>query len=283
MTYIEDGPEIYPLNIDDFSIDDEDNSFVLQATLTIENSDALDSDFRDSLSATGNSDFSVNGSGTTQLFIETTGFRRLITTHEDFARFLRGVSFTTTDQAPHVVRNLSVLVEEFPVGESARVPVYIPITVQPVNDQPVLESSRVDIAPLLDYLPQETANLGFNASFLLSLEDVDDVDRRSPVAPDFVGFAVIREEVSADLGVWQYRESGNESWIDFSMDESPCDPIFFTPSRRIRFSPAPSFAKSDVTVMFEYQAWDGTSVPGSECPNPLDTGMQDYYRLLTDY
>ena len=126
MEFVENGAPIFPLDSDQFTITDEDNIFVLQCTLSIENTPA---NVTDQLSATPNENFNVTGSGTPNLLIEAIGPNRLITTHDMMVTFLRTVSFSTNDQAPNVVRNLSVLVEEFPLGDAEPAVTFVPIRV----------------------------------------------------------------------------------------------------------------------------------------------------------
>ena len=135
MEFVENGAPIFPLDSDQFTITDEDNIFVLQCTLSIENTPA---NVTDQLSATPNENFNVTGSGTPNLLIEAIGPNRLITTHDMMVTFLRTVSFSTNDQAPNVVRNLSVLVEEFPLGDAEPAVTFVPIRVLGVNDPPVV-------------------------------------------------------------------------------------------------------------------------------------------------
>lgn len=279
MEYIEDGPVVFPLNTTEFSITDDDNSFVLRATLDIENSNSLRPGVQDQLNATATEAFSISGSGTTHLIVEAIGPRRLITTHEDFANFLRGVSFSTNDQAPDVVRNFSILVEEFPIGEAPRSPSFIPITVLPVNDQPILipSSNRTSAAVLDDYLPQDIQNLGYNSSFLLSPADVVDIDRESRISQDFIGLAIVSIDVPLDLGMWQYRPRNNSDWIDFPEDLSQCNPFRVDPSTKVRFFPTPSALKSDGMTTIEIHAWDGSSGVDSLCSIPQDGGTVSMY------
>lgn len=271
MVFVEDGPAIFPLDIDQFNISDEDNSFILRATFKIENSN---SNVRDELGVAGTSNerFRVMSNDNTTLVIEAVGSRRLITTHREMEDFLKTVFFSTDDQAPDIVRNLSVVVEEFPIGDAPLSPAYIPIYVRPVNDQPVLNSSRITEAPLTDYLPQESGNSGFNASFLLSLDDVQDIDRLSQESLDFVGVAIIAQEVPQGLGVWQYRTSDDGDWVDLPANLSLCNPFRANPSTRVRFSPSPSTEKQDGVTTIMFQAWDGSSEEDSLCNTTSDGG-----------
>ena len=273
-SFNEDGSEIRPLDTDQFFITDEDNSFLLQATLNIENADLLPPGVQDQLSISSTAIFNVSGSGTTSLFIEAIGPNRLITTHPQFVNFLRGVTFRTNDQASNLVRNLSVVVEEFPVGEAVRVPAYIPIRVLPINDQPILLSSQITQDLLVNYLPQETQNLGFNASFLLSPNDVMDVDRLSESARDFLGLAVVDVGVvPPSLGVWQYRANEDSPWRDLPANLSRCSPLLADPATRIRFSPSPSVEGESGMTSLTFHSWDGSSVD-SLCLTPTAGGKQ---------
>lgn len=252
-TFIEDGNPINPLDVSGFSIDDDDNIFLIQAIVTLENSNLLYSDVSDQLFAMSNDRFNVTGNGTTQLMIDAIGGRRLITTRPEFVDFLKTVQFTTDDQAPDVVRNLSLVVQEFPLGEAPSSPAYVPIMVKPVNDRPVLQSSQVLETTLDDYL---SANPGFTPSFLLSSDDVIDIDRHSSISNDFIGFAIVSTSQPDSLGVWEYW---NKRWIEFPVYLSDCNPLFISPTERVRFVPLPNSAKEDGVATLEYRAWDGSS------------------------
>ena len=255
MEFLEDGDPIFPLNIPELDIDDPDNFALQRATLTIVNV-GVDPSVSDQLSYTGSPadrfDFAVREGGTV-LVITAIGPLQFVTTHDEFEDVLRLVSFTTNDQASDTVRNLTLVVEEHPLGESPSNPAVIPIVVIPVNDRPELVSSLVTIATLDDYLPN---NPGFNASFLLSEESVRDVDRTSSLSNDIIGLAIISTD-NGEIGSWQYRR-GDGVWIDFPA-VSDCEPLLVRPEVRVHFFPAPSVDKLDGTASFQYRAWDGTS------------------------
>ena len=260
MLYTEDSSEpVYPLNTTAFNITDDDNVFLLIATVEIENSqDIVNAGITDRLSVPQHlsftySEFTVEGNGTTRIEITASGPRRLFTFRSDFVEYLRQVNFESDDQYPYVVRNLTVTVQE--IHEIISKPTTFYIQVIPVNDRPVLLNSTTSEASLDSYLPQETNNLGFNASFLLSETDVDDVDRNSPIAKDFIGLAIIAEE-NGGLGVWEYWLNG--SWV-YLPAVNECSPSFLRPDQRVRFLPAASYSKMDGSVSFTYRAWDGTS------------------------
>lgn len=274
VEYVEDGPQIFPLDTDEFFISDDDNVFVIQATLDIVNSESLPSGVTDQLRASSTREFNVSGSGSTKLVAEAVGPTRYITTHQMMADFLRTVSFLTNDQAPNIVRNLSVLVEEFPIGDSPSIPSFVPIRVRPVNDQPVLMSSQRTEESLDNYLIQ---NLGFNVSFLLSPNDIFDSDQ------DLIGLAIINQTVPMDLGVWQYRAAGDNDWTNFPDDISLCEPLFVDPSTRIRFSPSPNPLKEDGETAITYQAWDTSSNINSLCSTAQDGGTYLYTSALCSY
>lgn len=206
--------------------------------------------------ATPTSSFNVTGNGGTLLIIEAIGPRRLLTTHDDFEDFLQTVRFTTDDQAPHVVRNLSLVVEEHPLGEAPSRPAVVPIFILPVNDRPILNSTQRPMATLDDYLP---INPGFYPSFLLADTDVIDIDRSSPNSQDFIGLAIISAQPASGTGIWQYW---NGTWSDFPA-VSDCSPLLVAPEERVRFVPLPSYTETPGSVYesaaLQYRAWDGSS------------------------
>jgi hypothetical protein len=254
--FTEDGDIINPFNVSDFSVTDDDNIFLIQAIVTLENNDLLPVDVRDQLFAISNDRFNVTGNGTSQLVIDAVGGRRLITIQPEFVDFLKTVQFITNDQAPDIVRNLSLVVQEFPLGEAPSSPAYVPIQVIPVNDRPVLQSSQVSGIPLDDYL---STNPGFAPSFLLSDSDVFDIDRRSSISSDFIGLAIVSTSQPESLGVWQYWSDKEMQWMEFPVDLSNCFPLFVRPNERVRFVPQPNPAKEDGVATFDYRAWDGSS------------------------
>ena len=262
VNFTEDGEPIYPLDVEDFRVEDDDNSFLLRATLTLENNNIPG--VVDQLFASSNDRFNVSQNGTTQLVVDAVGPRRLITRQEEFVNFLRTVQFTTDDQAPDVVRNLSLVVEEFPIGEAPSRPFNISITIIPVNDRPILNSGRV-VEPVIidDYL---SSNQGFAPSFLLSDVDVFDIDSRSSSSLDFIGLAVVSASYSDSLGVWQTWSDDESTWVDFPADLSDCYPVLVSPEMRIRFLPAPNEDKEDGVATIEYRVWDGSS-DSSDCLN----------------
>lgn len=195
--------------------------------------------------------FTITGNGTTGINIITSGPLQFFTTQDNFEVLLRTVSFVSDDQAPFVARSVTLVVEEIDIAGN---PAVIPLTVAPVNDRPILSSSQVTQAVLDDYLPQNTSNPGFNASFLLTEDDVFDIDRNSDTAPDFIGLAITSADAGG-IGEWQYWYSG--VWVDFP-EVSNCSLLLVPPYTRIRFWPTPSPSKMNGTASIEYRAWDGT-------------------------
>lgn len=257
LTYIEDSPEpLFPLNISTFDITDEDNMFMMQATVAIENSQAIsDSGATDRLTVPDSTvdNFVVDGNGNSRVKIIAPGSLGLSTLRSDFIEYLRQLTFETDDQSPYIIRNLTVTVQEFPNIISEPTSFFIEVT--PVNDRPVLLQTRTSGSTLDDYLPQETNNPGFNSSFLLLEADVDDIDRNSPIAQDFIGLAIVSMENNG-LGVWEYW--AGDQWM-VSPAVNDCSPLFVTPYQRIRLLPAPSQDKIDGNAWFTYRVWDGSS------------------------
>lgn len=213
-----------------------------------------------------NDKFDVTQNSLTELVVEAIGPRRLITFQTEFVDFLTTIGFLTDDQAPFVTRNLSLIVEEFPLGEVPSLSFFLPIEVVPVNDRPIFNSRNEDILgeamiaqSLQDYLPQSTNNPGFNASFVVSESDVTDVDRQSPEAADFIGLAVTSTSALESLGVWQYRNTADTEWIEVPDNISSCTPLLLNPNQNIRFSPSPNRDKLDGVSSVVFRVWDGSS------------------------
>lgn len=262
--FVEDGPPVFPLDTPSFEITDDDNLFIFRATLTLVNKQP--SGVTDQLLGTSNADFTVNGNGSRQLIIDAVS--RFTTRHTELIAFLGTVAFTTDDQAPYVTRNLSIVVEELPVGEAPSAPFYLPIAVTPVNDRPVYSrsDSAVSMAVLDDYLPQDTNNRGFNASFLISYSEVVDIDRVSPVSNDFIGLALTLATAPVYLGAWQYWMEG--AWLPVPDNITSCSPLLLQSDQRLRFSPVPNLGKMDGQAYIAFRVWDGSSDNvGGACVN----------------
>ena len=218
----------------------------------------------DSLFAERSDTFDVTGNGTTELVINPSPGREFLTTQDQYEEYLRTVTFTTDDQAPFVVRNLTLVVGKLPNAMVTSSPAIVPITVVAINDQPVLLSSRMLELTLDDYLPPEENNRGFLPSYLLSEMDVVDVDRNSPISNDIIGLA-ITEAVNDGVGAWQYWYNG--SWVSFP-NTSDCSPLLVKETTRVRFWPSPSPSKEDGNASITYRAWDGTDcTDGISCDN----------------
>ncbi len=265
VVFVEDGSPVYPLDTPLFKISDDDNIFLLEATLTLINEQP--SDVTDQLFANSTDRFEVMGNGTRQLLIRAIGPSRFTTRQSQLIEFLRTVGYTSDDQAPYVSRNLSIVVAEFPVDEAPSAPFYLPITITPVNDRPVYTQSSSAITMVtLDYLPQETNIPGQNASFLISDNEVVDIDRVSPISDDFIGLALTMKMAPAYLGTGQYWIDGE--WRTIPSDLTSCNPLLLRPDQRLRFSPAPNVEKRNGEVYIEYRVWDGSSdVVGGVCAN----------------
>ena len=154
------------------------------------------------------------------------------------------------------MRNLSLVVEEHPLGEAPSRPAVVPIVIVPVNDRPILNSTQRSMASLDDYLP---VNPGFYPSFLLVDTDVIDIDRSSPNSQDFIGLAITSAQPTSGTGIWQYW---NGTWNDFPA-VSDCSPLLVTPEERVRFVPLPSYTEMPGSLygsaVLGYRAWDGSS------------------------
>lgn len=262
--FVEDGPSVFPLDTPSFEISDDDNVFIFRATLTLVSEEP--SNVIDQLLASSNQDFVVTGNGTKQLMIDATS--RFTTEQSQLIAFLRTVAYTSNDQAPYVVRNLSIVVAEFPVEEAPSAPFYLPITIKPVNDKPIYKqsSSALTMTVLDDYLPQEANNRGFNASFLVSDSEVVDIDRVSPLSSDFIGLALTMATAPMYLGAWQYWMEG--AWFLVPDNITSCSPLLLGPDQRLRFSPAPHPGKMDGQANIEFRVWDGSSENvGGACVN----------------
>jgi len=246
----------------DFIISNGENVLVVRATINITYSNTtLPAEVQDTLSLSQSSDrFNATyNPSTSVLIVEAVKPFRFLTTQEQLRDYLMYVTFSTNDQASDVKRTINIVVEEFPLGRGPLVPTSIPVSIETVNDQPIISPTSnvrtMDI--LMEYLPQETMNLGFNVSFLLHEDDVIDLDRRSRVTEVMIGLAVIETQTSqSSLGEWQYYSSSG--WRLFPA-VSFCAPMFMSPSDRIRFSSFPNLDKDDGSAVINYLVWDGSS------------------------
>jgi len=271
---------IRPLDSPLFQITDDDNQFLFRASLDLVNQQPPN--VIDQLLATSTDRFDVTGNGSRVLTIQAIGPFATITSQDEFVSMLRTVSFTTDDQAMFITRNLSLVVEEFPLGEAPSNPFFIPINIIGVNDRPVYNRSSSAVSSVLldDYIPQDTNNAGFNASYLVSDSEVVDVDRRSPESTDFTGLAIVYTLAPDYLGSWQYYSDG--MWQIIPAHLSDCSPLLLDPSQRIRFSPLANFDKLDGNASLSFRVWDGSS-EAIYCDNNtfvILSGML-YYRIYS--
>ena len=215
----------------------------------------------DRLWVSNSSIFTVEGSGNTTITITATGPRNLIIESDNFVDILKTVSFESDDQAPYKERNITLVVQEFPLETSPpSEPAVIPVNFIPINDRPVIRSVQRSDDVLDNYIP-ESLNVGFYPSFLLNDTDVDDVDRTSSTSSDFVGLAILAT-TGTSLGEWMYWNSS--IWIRI-VNISDCNPWLVSPENRVRFFPTPNANKNSGQASFIYRAWDGNSV--DECIN----------------
>ena len=109
LTFTEDGSAV-SVFADNFQITSEENSLVARATITVTYSRDLLPGVQDVLSSTTfldrfNATFDAS---VPSLVIDAVGPFRLLTTQDQMRDFLKGVTFSTNDQAPDVSRNLTV-------------------------------------------------------------------------------------------------------------------------------------------------------------------------------
>ena len=253
IDYTEDEGAI-PVTNTTFQITDEDNNYLYKAKIYIANT-PTQYGVNDFLYILPHPDFVIVGNGTNSI---TATSESLITTHSVFQELLKNVSFETDDQSTDITRNLTITVEEFPLGETGpSAPVIIPIIINQLNDRPVFKVPLRTNVTLDNYLPLISNNPGFYPSFLANSSVVSDPDSNYPPNPDFIGLIIYNISIDSSLvGNWQYWSNG--TWINISTVDI-CDPVFITPAQRIRFLPGPNFYQLSGKASFKYHIWDGTS------------------------
>ena len=248
-TSISDSADIY--------IVDEDSVFLYQARIEILNTPSEYGTVIDmiSLPVTLVDKFTIDGNGTSSIIA--TG-KSLNLRHDDFIQLIKGIQFQTDDQATNITRQISVVVEEFPLNEPGpSIPILIPVNMLQLNDRPIFITALVHEEILDNFIPPETANPGFFPSYLVNESVVNDPDSLFPFNPDIIGLYIFYVN-NAEIGNWQYFSNG-EKWINLS-NVSDCEPLLLKNNERIRFLPSNDIiSQSGATPFFNYSVWDGTS------------------------
>jgi hypothetical protein len=249
-SYTEDqGP--VPVTNTSITITDEDNYLLYEAKIYIANT-PVEYGANDFLYITADSNFVVSGNGTNSITATATSY---VIGHPEFVNLLKTVTFASDDQSTDITRTLTMTVEEFPLGDTGpSKPANISITFNQLNDRPILTSPLIDRATLDNYLPPSINNPGFSPSFLVNSSVVSDVDSDYPSNPDFIGLAIF-SLTSTSGGQWQHFY--DNSWNDISV-MSLCNPVFVSPSERIRFLPPSNYTGVD-SAYVNYRVWDGTT------------------------
>ena len=136
--------------------------------------------------------------------------------------------------------------------------VTITLTVNAVNDAPVLQAIPLDISRISEDNFNSTGDSVL--SLLVLATDVD-----VPIPPGELGVAVIHAE--QDSGVWQFTTDGGITWEGFGeISNSSALLLHSQPEEwnRIRFVPNANF---NGAVSFQFLAWDLTRLPEEEVLN----------------
>ena len=257
-SFTEDSAFTYIAETANISITDEDSVFLYQARVEVENTPTEYGPIVDSIIFPNSSSeqFLIEGNGTGNLIATAKSFTLR---HNDFINLIKSIRFMTDDQATNVTRNVSVVVEEYPLDESgASSPARIPVNIIQKNDRPVFGSPLISEDELVNFLPAEIANPGFFPSYLATPSNVFDADSAFPLNPDIIGLS-IHSVSDSGIGVWQYKPVTSSSWHDIH-SVSHCMPQFLGDKERIRFLPSSGITmETTSTVYFNYSVWDGTS------------------------
>ena len=247
-----------PINVatDSVQIDisDEDNIFLYQARFNVTNTPSQYGSIIDTLFLPVNDQFTITGSGVGNGIITATA-KTLSVYHETFVELIKSLQFRTNDKSTNITREISVVVEEYPLGEAGpSAPVMIPVRIIQKNDRPVLDGPPLITQDTLqDFLPSEIVNNGFLPSHLIDATVVSDIDSAFPPNPDIIGLAIFALD-DGGIGHWQYWWEGD--WVD-AVNVSRCAPLFLRDDQRIRF--LPQTTQDGGLVSFNYSVWDGTS------------------------
>lgn len=122
------------------------------------------------------------------------------------------------------------------------------ITVTPVNDSPVLDSSGV--MSLTAVLQDSVNPAGDTVAAILASAGGDRITDADTGAQE--GIAIT--EVDLTSGTWSYSTNGGASWTNFGA-VSETNAVLLLPSDLIRFVPNPGFVGT-VDLGFTFRAWD---------------------------
>ena len=249
--YVEDGASVAFLNITEFEVVAGDTDFFHSAVLTVTNPKMN----LDSLTFPDTSvlvDITLLGQNTYSLTFTADKIGDILLS--DVQDWLKMVVFSSGDQAPDYVRNISVVVKDSPLKRQSPT-LYVSLRIKAVNDRPVISGTPLlSNVTLENYLPQSTNNPGYRVDDIINGSAVSDVDLTDPV------FIAIFNASLTDglLGKGEYRKNGD--WVEFP-PLSDCNPLLLVSTDRIRFKPIENFNKASGTASVKYRVWDNTSNP----------------------
>ncbi len=137
----------------------------------------------------------------------------------------------------------------------------ISITVNPVNDAPVLSSATPSLTPIME---DDTSNVGDLIASILGTS-VTDVDTGAAEGIAITG-------LSGGMGNWAYSTNGGGSWIPIgSVSGNNARLLAADASTRIRFEPNPN-AYGTVLPGVTFRAWDRTTGANGGTANTTANG-----------
>ncbi|MDM8524651.1 right-handed parallel beta-helix repeat-containing protein [Desulfococcaceae bacterium HSG8] len=166
--------------------------------------------------------------------------------------------------------------------------VTVTVTVSPVNDAPILDTTLTPALTAIDEDVDPSENTGTTVSDILSDNSITDPDG----APRKAVAVVAADNTN---GVWQYSTDSGSSWTDFSdirsrevyMKENA---RLLEGSDKIRFLPDPDYPGGDCigpcpdgTATFTFQAWDKSEgIPGETADASRNGGITPFSSAADD-
>ncbi|MEZ4516714.1 MAG: Ig-like domain-containing protein [Chloroflexota bacterium] len=189
----------------------------------------------------------------------------------DYQQVLRTVTYVNSSQGPDTSDRV-VLFEAYD-GSTRSQPVTSTVTINAINDAPVLDNSGT--MTLADINENTFDSLGNKVETILASAGGDRIT--DPDKDALEGIAVI--EVGASNGTWQYSLDAGTSWHAFESVSNE-SAVLLNPSARIRFIPKPQFSG---IASITFRAWDQTAgMNGDSSVDVTKNGGTTAYSVATE-
>ncbi len=191
-----------------------------------------------------------------------------------YQQVLRTLSYNNTSQSPTITDRI-VLVE-VDDGMDTSAPATSTVTINSVNDAPVLDNSGNMVLTPID--EDNTMSSGDLVEKVIQSAETGGEDRITDVDANAVeGIAVI--DVGTSNGTWQYSITGGATWLPFG-EVSNDSAVLLNVAARVRYVPKPQFSGSSSIT---FRAWDQTQgINGATGVNVSTNGGTTAFSTATE-